>query len=90
VFWIAAAGNYVELHTAARAILHRIALNRLVEHLDPAHFLRVHRGAVVRFDQLAGLATIGEGSHEVRLLCRAKVTVSERYVKPLREAMAGR
>jgi two-component system LytT family response regulator len=87
ILWIGAAGNYAELHLAARTVLHRITLNRLETMLDPARFLRVHRGAIVRRDQIAALETVGDGSWRLTLRCGAQVGVSERYINQLRAAL---
>lgn len=87
VSWIGAAGNYVELHTEGRVILHRFPMNRLAEHLDPARFLRVHRGAILRTDLVASLAVVGDGSYEATLRNGERVPVSERYVEALRALM---
>jgi two-component system LytT family response regulator len=87
ILWLAAAGNYVELHLLGRTVLHRITLNRLEALLDPAVFLRVHRGAIVRRDQLARLATTGDGTYRLGLRCAAEVAVSERYLAALKAAM---
>ena len=87
VLWIESAGNYVELHTAGRSLLHRVALSRLEQHLDPFEFLRVHRGAIVRRTQMASLAVAGDGSYLLGLRCGAEVAVSERYVDSVRAAM---
>lgn len=87
IWWIESAGNYVQLHTAARGLLHRVALSRLERHLDPRQFLRVHRGAIVRREQIASLAVAGDGSYLLTLQCGAAVAVSERYVQLLRESM---
>lgn len=89
ILWIDAAGNYVELHLPGRTVLHRITLNRLEALLDPAHFLRVHRGAIVRRGQIAALATIGDGSYRLTLRCGSDVAVSERYVAAVKAAMDG-
>lgn len=87
VLWLAAAGNYVELHLPGRTVLHRITLNRLEALLDPADFLRVHRGAIVRRDQLARLATTGDGTYRLGLRCGAEVAVSERYLAALKAVL---
>jgi two-component system LytT family response regulator len=87
VLWLAAAGNYVELHLAARAVLHRITLNRLETMLAPGDYVRVHRGAIVRRDQVALLANAGDGSYRLTLRCGAEVAVSERYVGQLKSSM---
>ncbi|KQQ87136.1 LytTR family DNA-binding domain-containing protein [Massilia sp. Leaf139] len=85
--WCEAQGNYVALHTAAGSPLHRVALSRLEEHLDPAQFLRVHRGVIVRRTQAAGLSVVGDGSYLLRLRGGAEVPVSERYVTAVRELL---
>jgi two-component system LytT family response regulator len=88
VLWISSAGNYVELHTAARAILHRQPLNQLEARLDPAVFARVHRTNIVRLDQCSGLTVVGDGSYELSLRCGDTVAVSQRYVSALKDMLA--
>ena len=88
ILWIEAAGNYVELRLAGRVVLHRLPLNRLETLLDPARFLRVHRGAIVRRDQIAALTGTGDGTYRLALRCGGAVAVSERYVAALRAAMS--
>jgi two-component system LytT family response regulator len=87
ILWVESAGNYVELHLAARTVLHRITLNRLEAMLDPAAFIRVHRGAIVRRDQIASLASTGDGTWRLLLRCGGAVAVSERYLGALKAAM---
>ncbi|THC41590.1 LytTR family DNA-binding domain-containing protein [Massilia sp. Mn16-1_5] len=87
ILWFEAQGNYVALHTASNAPLHRVALSRLEAHLDPAQFLRVHRGVIVRRTQAVGLSVVGDGSYLLRLRCGAEVAVSERYAAAVREVL---
>lgn len=87
VRWIEASGNYVLLHLASRKIMHRTALGRLATRLDPATFMQVHRGALVRIDQLQSLAATGDGSYRLTLKCGDQVNASERYVSQIRERM---
>lgn len=87
IFWIEAAGNYVELHLAARTVLHRMPLGRLEQLLNPDEFLRVHRGAIVRRDQVESLAVAGDVSYRLTLRCGASAPVSERHVSALRACM---
>jgi two-component system LytT family response regulator len=88
ILWIESAGNYVELHLDGRTVLHRIPLSRLETLLDPVDFVRVHRGALVRRDQVASLAVVGDGSYRLSLRCGAAVAVSERHVGAVRDCMA--
>lgn len=87
ILWVESAGNYVQLHTAARSLLHRVPLGRLERHLNPADFLRVHRGAIVRRTQIASLAVAGDGSYRLALRCGAEVTVSEKYLQLVKASM---
>ena len=50
--WVAAAGNYVELHGRGRTILHRAPLSSLEAMLSPHGFVRVHRSTLVRRDRI--------------------------------------
>jgi hypothetical protein len=46
--WVAAAGNYVELHSGPRTILHRASLAATAAELDRHGFVRIHRSILVR------------------------------------------
>lgn len=85
--WVESAGNYVELHLAARSVLHRITLNRLEMLLDPGQYLRVHRGAIVRRDQIGRLAHSGDGNYRLTLRGGGELAVSERYLGMLKSSM---
>lgn len=84
VAWIGSAGNYVELHTAHRTVLHRATIGSVEHLLDPADFVRVHRTAIVRRDGIAALSVTGDGTYALDLRSGAQVPVSQRYLKGLR------
>lgn len=88
VLWMRAAGNYVELHTRERMILHRIPISQLADRLDPARFIRVHRSILIDINQTAVLTAQGDDSHQLTLRCGATVPVSERYLEQVRQLMA--
>ncbi|MFZ6647236.1 LytR/AlgR family response regulator transcription factor [Undibacterium sp. TJN25] len=87
IHWIESAGNYVELHLAARSLLHRMTLNQLEALLAPEEFLRVHRSTIVRRDQIASLISGGDGTWRLKLRGGGEVPVSERYIGVLKSAM---
>ena len=87
VLRIEAQGNYAELHLAARRLLFRASMNRLEQHLDPAVFLRVHRGTIVRRDQALSLLTLSSGSHELKLRDGSRAAVSERHLAAVKAAL---
>jgi len=88
VEWIGSSGNYVELHLRHRTLLHRATIGSVDRLLDPATFLRVHRTAIVRREDIAALSVTGDGTYAVDLKSGAQVPVSQRYLKTLR-AMLG-
>jgi two-component system LytT family response regulator len=85
VQWIEACGNYVQLHLGPRRFMHRTPIGKLAQRLDPAAFMQVHRGAIVRVEQFSTLEVIADGSYRLHLRCGASVPVSERYLDALRE-----
>lgn len=85
---IESAGNYVELHLAARTVLHRVTLSRLERLLAPGDFLRVHRGTIVRRGQIASLESRGDGGCWLVLRNGHAVAVSERYTAALKQALS--
>jgi two-component system LytT family response regulator len=63
VWRLSAEDKYVRLHTAQGEHLVRQSLRALEERLDPARFVRVHRGDIVNLDAVARLEpwTHGDG-----------------------------
>jgi len=86
--WIEGAGVYVTLHTAGKEILHRTPLNILAEKLDPLHFVRIHRSAIVNIDSIVQLEQLTHGEFDVVLKSGRRVKISRNY-KPVLEARLG-
>lgn len=84
VQWIEADDNYVVLHVNGARMLVRHSLRALEEELDPAVWLRVHRSAMIRRDQLREVITQPDGDWVVRLLDGNEVRVGATYRKRLR------
>ena len=74
VAWVAAEGVYVRLHTAAGAAhLHRALLGEIAAALDPRHFVRIHRSALVN---LAAVEEIRRDDHgELTVVLRDRTTL---------------
>lgn len=87
VQWIEACGNYVQLHLGPRRLMHRAPIGKLAQRLDPAVFMQVHRGAIVRVEQFSTLEVIADETYRLHLRCGARVPVSERYIDALRARM---
>lgn len=77
--WIAARDDYAEIHAGTRTFRMRATLSALAARLEAARFVRVHRSALVRVDQVRELGTGRSGAEPVvRLRDGTEVPVSRR------------
>jgi two-component system LytT family response regulator len=83
VEWIEAAGVYVTIHEGGREHLLRESLTSLEEKLDPRHFARIHRSAIVALDRVAELRLDDRGGHRVVLRDGTELRSSRRHRESL-------
>ncbi|MEH6419840.1 LytR/AlgR family response regulator transcription factor [Pseudomonas sp. CGJS7] len=76
--WIAAAGDYAEVHAGGRSLLMDRSLAALTDEL-PAGFARIHRGAIVRLDRICEIRNLGRGDANVVLQGGHTLRLSRRY-----------
>ena len=81
--WVAAAGDYVEVHMAAGSILIDSSLSALGSALPEADFARVHRTAIVRRDKVRAVRGVGRGDALLELSSGATIRLSRRYRRAL-------
>ena len=77
--WIEADGNYVHIHVGKQAYLHRETLAHLLAALDPARFLRIHRGTLVNVERIREVHPLFKGSAEVVLHDGTRLDLSRRF-----------
>lgn len=77
--WIESSGNYVCLHSGKESHLLRETMNGLESRLDPARFIRIHRTAIARIDQIKELHPLFHGEYEVVLRDGTRLTLSRSY-----------
>jgi len=77
--WIEAAGNYVRLHTRDTRPLLREPLRNLIDRLDPARFVRIHRGAAVNLDAVARMEPLVSGDYLIILRSGARLRLSRSF-----------
>ncbi|BFI94835.1 MAG: LytTR family DNA-binding domain-containing protein [Rhodanobacter sp.] len=87
--WLQAAGNYVNLHVRGRDYPMRSTMAGIEARLDPARFLRVHRGYCVNLDYLAEIEPLDTGDARLRLRDGTMIPCSRRYRAALRERFGG-
>ena len=90
VEWIAAAGNYVELHQDGRRHLYRSPLSHLAERLDPRRFVRIHRSTVVNVERVRELEPTPQGDWKLRLDTGAQLRLSRRFREALERLVPSR
>lgn len=81
--WIAAAGDYAEVHAGGRATLLHESMASLEARLPKMEFARIHRSAIVRLDRLAEVRPGSHGDGIVRMTCGAELRFSRRYREPI-------
>jgi hypothetical protein len=80
-----AAGNYANLHVRGKDYPLRVTIAALEEQLDPALFMRVHRGVIVNLGQVVRVEPLDSGEARVHVRNGAVLPCSRRYRKELRE-----
>ena len=83
--WIQAEGDYARIHADGKSYLVYRTLNELEARLDPAEFLRVHRSAIVRLDQIQEIEPAGSGRYRVTLQGGGTLTVSRGRAQALKQ-----
>lgn len=85
--WIEAVGVYVNLYIGGKAILYRSPIHLLADKLDPAHFVRIHRSAIVNLESILHLEPISHGEFEVVLKHGARTKVSRTFRSQLEKRL---
>ena len=73
--YVTASGQYVELHVGTHRYIIRDSLQNLEERLDPEHFVRVHRSAIVRLSLVDTLLRSEGSDYQVQLKGGARLPV---------------
>ncbi len=87
VDWIDASGNYVQLHAGGAAYLLRSTMGDIEGRLDPRHFARVHRSAIVNLNRIARIEPFTHGEYVLIVADGARVRSSRAYSGRLRELL---
>lgn len=87
--WIEADGDYAVLHAGEEAHLVREPLHRLARRLDPKHFVRAHRSAIVRIDRIVEVKYLANRDALLRLRDGTPLRASRTYIGGLADALPG-
>ena len=79
VDWIEGLGDYAGLHVQQKTHLIREPLFRLVVHLNPAEFLRIHRSSIVQINRIVRTESLSNRDLLVTLRDSSILRVSRSY-----------
>lgn len=85
--WIEASDYYATIHSGGKGYLLRESLKNLEQQLDPKHFVRVHRNAIVNIDRIAELQAIGGGEYQIVAGDGSTLRLSRRRKDALEKAL---
>jgi len=85
--WISANGNYVHIHAGKTTYVHRETLQQLQRMLNPALFMRVHRGVIVNVERVHEVHPLFNGNAELVLRDGTRVGLSRRFRAQARKAL---
>ena len=86
---VAAADNYIELHSATTTWLDRTTLTDFLAHPAARRFVRVHRSCAVQPSQVLALEPLGSGDAQLRLASGRVIRLSRRYREEWVKALKG-
>lgn len=87
--WIEAADCYVTIHRGRESFLLRETMSALENRLDPARFIRIHRGSIVNIEFVQEIRARAAGDYRVVLRDGTELPLSRRRKKDI-EARIGR
>ena len=77
--WIDAAGDYLCLHAGGETHILRETMKRMMQRLDPAKFLRIHRSAIVNIHQISKLTSGSNGQYSLILKNGNELKIGRHY-----------
>jgi two-component system LytT family response regulator len=87
VEWFEAAGNYIRVHTVSGPHLIRMTMQTLEGRLDPKHFARVQRSAIVNLGRVSQLEAAVRGEYDIILKSGERLHLQKAYKDRLRTAL---
>ncbi len=77
--WIESANNYVQIHCGSAHHLLGESLSNLENRLNPARFLRIHRGRIVNLSRILAIHPLLGGAYELELRGGIRLTTGRQY-----------
>lgn len=87
IVYFEAEDDYVMIYTRDRKYLKQLTMKYLEEHLDPQDFVRIHRSAIVRVDEVEKLEHYAHDNYIAIMKNGAKLRVSDTGYRKLKEVL---
>ena len=88
IYWIKAAGNYVELHTTRGVTMVRKTLNQISQELSSSEFLKSHRGALINGRHVIAIKPREDSTgYSVQLSNETEAPLSRRRLKAFKDLL---
>lgn len=84
ILWIESDGDYVRLHSTDKSRFVRMSLQKMMDRLDPKHFVRIHRSTIVNLRHMKKASPALYGEYSVELTNGTKLRVSRTFVHELK------
>jgi two-component system LytT family response regulator len=88
VEWIDAADNYLRLHVGSKTHFARGTMKQIEEELDPDHFIRIHRSAIVAVDRIRAIRSHESGGHVIELNDGVQLKTSRQFASRVSELLS--
>lgn len=82
--WIESEGDYVKIHAGPKTKLVRMSLVKVLQKLNPEHFVRIHRSTIVNLAHVRKVSPALYGEYTVELAEGERLKVSRTYVHGLK------
>jgi Response regulator of the LytR/AlgR family len=83
VDWVEGASNYVNLHVKSSEYRLRVSIRSLMERLDPAMFVRIHKSTIVNVDRIREVQPWFSGDYVAILQDGRQLRVSRTFAPSL-------
>ena len=87
IAWISADGDYATLYVGTKQYLVREPIHKLLQKLDPAKFIRVHRSTIIKIDQISEFRSLNNRDALLRLYDGTPLRVSRTYIDALLKSL---
>jgi two-component system LytT family response regulator len=82
--WIESEGDYVKIHAGPKTKLVRMSLVKVLQKLNPEHFVRIHQSTIVNLAHVRKVSPALYGEYTVELAEGERLKVSRTYVHGLK------